>query len=1055
MTEHMMYRPSHSVALSSSAGSGKTYVLTTRLIAMLLQGTKIAEIVAITFTNLAAKEIRTRLFERVSRIARGEPSETALFASVLGKSEDAVLNSAKKLKTDLIRRFSLIQISTIHSFFASIIDCFPAESGVMNHTVIVDEHTRAQILSEAIERYYRSIEASTEEMKRTVQFMDHFKRSGLRTGKTLQQIFEEVDNKRYVLADLLEKRGSLSVVRNNFAGKRDLFYSEEFSSMVRFLSKTVSDYLRSKGGHKYLEGFRDGLEDFMRSRNIRDLASLTPFEREPHENVGYIETLVTALPSAVSEKFSEALLSVRSALQSYFQSQMQYYVMKWSDLYHRINAIFTEIKTDAGCIDFQDIEEHTLGFFRRLEDFEYLYFRTGSRIRHLLIDEFQDTSELQWDALRHLVRAGLRGNESFFYVGDSKQAIYRWRGGEPELFERVRENLGLERHRLPHSYRQNRVLLDYVNSVFKKIQQNLVPRFHYEEQMLPPGKSGKEHGYVAIIQCKDRETVGEEVVGQIKALQAHGILLEDIAVLCRKNSEIVDLENLFMNTGIPCRTAGKSKLMSDYCAMDVRNIIRFVLNPDEPVYLAGFLRSPVVRLSYEPMLARKDDLRFSLLRDLRPELYEKVKRLTHMAGYFSPSGFIGRVYETLDLMNVYSQKWEVLLNFHELSYAFESTAAAVSIKDFDRYLTERKDSLFLQIGEQHGVSLFTIHASKGLEFHTVIAPFLSQQFRFRLDGSILYSRDPEGMISRYGIANSVYRKYLADVASMDELIESTDENYRVDELNTLYVGVTRARENLILLPAVSSKKGRKNGELRTIGDVLVSVSKKNGDEMGLYRRELGKPVPSVALKVRARSREITPMKVRKTAPSPLKPVSVAPDGRPDGEYAQDPRSQRVGLLKGLVFHRAVEGISELPVSADQIERLLHMAVSAEGADFTPEEREDARALARSALENVVSDHRLRIYFGKGSHSESHVLSLKYRNFVGRIDKIVLGKGVDVLDFKTNRVQGDESIHRFTETYRGQLEGYCETLRDIYPEREVRGWIYFTDAEFDNRLVRLC
>ncbi len=1054
MTERMMYLPAHSVALSSSAGSGKTFTLTTRLIAMLLQGTNLSEIVAITFTNLAAKEIRTRLFERVSRIAGGERNESALFASILGEPEGSVVKGAKKLKTELIRKFSLIQISTIHSFFASVINCFPAETAVVNHAVIIDERTRVQFLRESIERYYRGIETRPEEMERMAQFMILFKQSGLRTLKALEEIFSKVDDKRYVLADLIRKAKRPSEVKMEFLQQRDVFFSEGLRRKIGFLIRAVSDYLESYGAHTHLGRFRSGLEDFMKSRNILDLASLTPFKRGPQNTVGYIEKLFAALPKDISVRFGNALLSVRSALQSYFASQMRYYVMAWVDLYRRIDAIFTGMKKDAGCIDFHDIEEHARVFLGQMKDFEYLYFRAGSRMRHMLIDEFQDTSELQWDALQHLVRAGLKRNGSFFYVGDNKQAIYRWRGGEPDLFERVCDILGLERHRLPFSFRQNRVLLEYVNAVFKNVQKELLPRFHYEEQNPPPGKTQRENGYVAVLQCENREAAVEELVHQINDLQARGVRLEDIAVLCRKNSEIVELENSFMNLSIPCRTAGRSKLMADYCIMDVRTIIHCVLNPDEPVYLAGFLRSPVFRISYEQLQERKDDLSFSLLRDFQPELYEKLKRLTHLAGYLPPSGLIRKIYEEFDLLNVYAHKREVLLNFHELAYTFESTAAAVSVNDFDRFLTERQDSIFLQIGEQHGVSLFTIHASKGLEFHTVVVPFLSQPFRFRLDGSILYGRDRGGEITRYGLARSVYREYLSDAAAVDELIESTDENYRVDELNALYVALTRARENLILIP-VSSSKGKKEDVIKTIGDVLISASKEGGDGRPLRRKFFGATVPSDTRGGDGVSRKMVPLKIRKKMIQAPKPVSAGANGRLDGEHPRDLRARRVGLLKGLVFHRAVENISMLPVSPEEAERLLYMAVSAEGADFSTKEREDARVQARSSLENVVSDPRLSIYFSEASYSESNALSMKYGNFVGRIDRIVFGSTVDILDFKTNRVAEKGSIQRFSEAYREQVEGYCAALKDIYPEREVRGWLYFTDADYDERLVRVC
>jgi hypothetical protein len=254
---------------------------------------------------------------------------------------------------------------------------------------------------------------------------------------------------------------------------------------------------------------------------------------------------------------------------------------------------------------------------------------------------------------------------------------------------------------------------------------------------------------------------------------------------------------------------------------------------------------------------------------------------------------------------------------------------------------------------------------------------------------------------------------------------------------------------------VNSSKRQKKGILRTIGDVLISASEGDGDRRDLLRTFYGAPVPSDTQRGRTGAKKMVPLRIREKVPPAPQPVSAGPDGILDGEHPQDLRSQRVSLLKGLLFHRAVENIFRLPVSPAEIERLLHMAVSAEGADFSAGERKDALSQARPSLANVVSDPRLSIYFSETSYSEFHALSRKYRNFVGRIDRIVFGSTVDILDFKTNRVAKNGSIQRFSEVYRDQVEGYCAALRDISPEREVRGWLYFTDAAYDERVVRVC
>ena len=121
MSVQALYDPTSSVAVSSSAGSGKTYTLTTRLLTMLLSGVELSQVLAITFTNAAANDIREELLGRVNELEAGKPSETTLFGSILTMDEKKLRRHAGELRLKLIRQFSLLQISTIHSFFTRII----------------------------------------------------------------------------------------------------------------------------------------------------------------------------------------------------------------------------------------------------------------------------------------------------------------------------------------------------------------------------------------------------------------------------------------------------------------------------------------------------------------------------------------------------------------------------------------------------------------------------------------------------------------------------------------------------------------------------------------------------------------------------------------------------------------------------------------------------------------------------------------------------------------------------------------------------------------------
>ena len=132
MNSHLLYDPHTSVAVSSSAGSGKTFTLTTRLLTMLLSGVDISQILAITFTNAAANDIREELFDRINSLRSGNTSEMDLFTSILALDEKQLVQRAEHLRLELVKQFSLLQISTIHSFFARIIGCFPRQTGIVD-----------------------------------------------------------------------------------------------------------------------------------------------------------------------------------------------------------------------------------------------------------------------------------------------------------------------------------------------------------------------------------------------------------------------------------------------------------------------------------------------------------------------------------------------------------------------------------------------------------------------------------------------------------------------------------------------------------------------------------------------------------------------------------------------------------------------------------------------------------------------------------------------------------------------------------------------------------
>jgi len=474
------------------------------------------------------------------------------------------------------------------------------------------------------------------------------------------------------------------------------------------------------------------------------------------------------------------------------------------------------------------------------------------------------------------------------------------------------------------------------------------------------------------------------------------------------------------------------------------SILHFITDPCEEVYLASLLRMPLFRRSYERLYELKDErgiISLPQIKKIEPELYTRITELISASFYASPSVFIRRLYEILNVFEAYPGKQEVLIEFYECAYNFENTAERITLNDFLRYLEENRAILSLRAGTEHGVTVQTIHSSKGLEYHTVIIPFLSQSFDFRLDGSLMFSRNNEGRIDQYAIAARNYVDYFPDQEGISRVQSETALNYRIDELNALYVALTRACENLLILPL-----GMKNR--KTVGAILIEAvfSRYSTGKLPL---SIGEPVKSTH---EIKSREKLFSAVHRPEEAELK-TAVLSDRKVDaGTFASEPGLKRVGLLKGLIFHRAIEKIKRLPVDEQTIEKMLRAAAAQEGSEYTGFERNTALDPARDTVLKVIADERLAKYFSRGAYSELIIFSERFQNLVGRIDRMVIGSEIEVIDFKTNAVEHDAQLHQLVELYTDQVTLYCSTVSKVFPGKPVRGYLYFTEADYEKRFV---
>ncbi len=1052
MNETRLYSHDSSIALSASAGSGKTYALTTRLLAMLLDGLRPSEIVAITFTRLAANEIRKKLFERVVSLEKGTSAEVDLFSRVLRKESGEIIAAAKELKQVLVRQFSLLQISTIHSFLTRVIRSFPGKTGIVDFTVIEDAEKKA-LVGDSVERFYRLLESQSRLLERVYGFFSSYRERSIATATAVQKIHEKVSDAYYLMKEIRKLvPGSTDSVEKVFKEKRSYLLSPRFEKKILDIVNRIHRMLDLKS-RKNLEKFMRDLHSFVTYKNIPTLLKLSPFIQYAQSGfINYIQYGIKGLPEAEADEFQAAFLDIWHDLQSYAQLEMQYFLHIWFDIYTRIEEYYRELKRSGQRIDYADIERLAGEIIAGLNGIEGLVYRLDSGMRYILIDEFQDTSEHQWNVLRHIVDGALERGGTLFYVGDVKQSIYRWRGGEPALFQKARKDLTLPIENLPYTYRQNRVLLDFTNRVFRTITDQILPAYGYKKQLYPPGRPKAERGFVRVERYEDREELLSGIIGHITGLEKSGVSPNDIAVLCRRNAEIGEIEIVLKGHGIPFSSVGKTRIMDDYCSMDLLAILRFVVDRQEELHLAGVLRTPVFRKDYEDLAGLEDEMgriALAFLKRKDPDTYEQLNELLEASRYTGPSDFLLKLYERWDMYSLYPEKRDVLNDFYECACRFEESSERVTIPDFVTYLEENSDSLTLRVGETHGVTVQTIHASKGLEYHTVIVPYLSKSFSLSLNGSFLYARDETGEVQHYVLGNKVYVGYFEDRETLELMKTEAELDYRIDELNALYVALTRARENLVILP-VAGKRGK------SIGDVLGEVVA-HCYSVDLFPFSLGEAVPSGSVTRREKRFYAlgTPMYSEIRAPSDEPRVYEQKEyTATEGYSGYGSTGGRMGRLRGLIYHRIMESIERLPVDENAVEKLIHRALSLEGRNFTSPERDAAVAGIKERVLEALDDGRLSEYFGENGHAEVSVFSRMYRNLLARIDRIVIGDAVHIIDFKTNTFEGEASLKGLVELYRKQIVSYCEALSNIYPGKPIKGALYFTEAPFEKRFVEV-
>jgi ATP-dependent exoDNAse (exonuclease V) beta subunit len=1005
----------------ASAGSGKTFTLAREYLKLLLRpGAHQAyrHILAITFTNKAVGELKERILKSLMEFSKegGRSEILPMFLSVkdaLGIDAAELRERSKKVLQDLLHNYAFFDVSTSDRFNHRVLRTFAQDLELQsNFEVVLDTDS---LLMQAVDILVSRAGTHPKLTETLIEFALE-KAEQDRSWDVSRDLFEMgkllFDENHYAYLEALsdkEMDDFLSLRNVLVEGRKKkeealVLLSREVLSLIDTNQLEFEDF---KGRYfpKFIEKIAGGdfNQDFD-SKWKREFGKepLYPKKTEPAKQ---------QLLDELQPNFTNLFEKIRQAVH-----QLNFLANAYQNFapFTLLGLLQKELKTLRDEGGFLPISSFNAIIAEELKDqpAPYIYERLGERYRHYFIDEFQDTSRLQWTNLIPLISNALQGSDedgqqgSLVLVGDAKQAIYRWRGGKAEQFLGLIDGRGnpfaLEAYKemLPKNFRSHRPLVEFNNDFFTHIssymnQGDYASLFREGSKQL---HNNDQTGLVSLDFIEKEAELPEEkyltrILEIIEILRGKGFAYRDICILTRRRKEGVLISNTLIQEGIPVISSETLLLKQHPGVQFLIHLLNYLLAPEDDNHAFGML--------------------FYLSRDIEDRHSWISENLRGVSGLLNDSyGFNpdhSRLKPVYDLLEEAIRQFD--LGSEEDAYLMFLLDLVMevgqkeepSVQAFLDYWRANEDRLSILAPEGFdSITLMTIHKSKGLEFPVVIYPFADTLIYYEKNPKIWLPVDPDRYAGFKNILVGQKKALLEYEPPAPEYYTQEQEKMELDAFNLLYVAHTRAVKALYVI-----SRGRSSSEPR-------EGPKSYGDLYTLYLREKGiweegrtsytfgaleedhqpGPLPSKeAVSLRYTSRDRTSLKI----------VTQA-------SRLWDPDQTRA-MQFGTVLHYALSLVSTSEDITPAVEQLIR-----EGLISVEKQKEIFEILSR------VVEHPLLIpYFSPGSQVRNELEILAKNGLILRPDRLVFRSGgVTVMDYKTGQRRN---------THREQVQAYCQALRE--------------------------
>lgn len=1073
----------------SSAGSGKTFTLVKEYLKLSLPQAKFEDILAITFTNKAANEMKSRILEELSKMKNYEKLEykdkgmLLALCDEFGRSVDEMKQKAINLETRILHNYSDFSVYTIDSFTQKIIQTFAYDLNIpLNYKVILEkEEIKQKAVNDLLDMV--GTPGKDELTKIITKYIEEQMEVGdnWNIESKLQDVSDEIFKE--TAADNLNKIKDITL--DQFAKiyeehKNEIRnFEQDLITVAKVTLKKIDSegfgasdfYQGSRGVYGYLEKTSKGaitkcnsyVLDFLNDENKRLSAKSDKRDRAE----GILQDILKTI-EYICEKLDN----------DYKTYCTQKVLIKKIYGMALLNAISDNIK------EYQDADEvlHISEFNKRISEVvlnqpvPFLYERLGERYKHFLIDEFQDTSVMQWQNLLPLITNSLSTGDMSLVVGDGKQAIYRFRQGEVEQFVKLPDVYNPQNNpiideraeelkpygcvkNLDNNYRTGKVIVEFNNKFFKSIVERkladndkiadiylgedyrnrigggntidcqLKDCSTCQNKPLLCQKSKKEGGYVSIklVESDTADEIKNNIYESIYDIISDLVLnkgydYKDIAILARKNGELNEILKYLSvkrinGKDIPMISSESYLLKNNDEIMFLYSMLSMLVNPTDKasqLFVMEYLsNNGYLKDSYISYFANIKSREYDIY-GLLNELFKEKGNSINESDLLSKT-----IYDCCEsivrLFSLNKRSPLYIASFLNVVASYSSENKQ-DLSEFLEYFLSKINTLSVKTSsEANAVELYTIHKSKGLEFKVVIYPIVPER-----------AKNAENIW--VNIDEKSQKKYRLPIALMPygKLQETTMSDYyneefyakQMDDLNVLYVAMTRPKEKLfVCLGKKKTKSDEKNGKTRDFVSYFMNyLGDRLGNEECYSEGEYSNKVKSEDKKETKTSVEIVDLISNDWSDK----ISISPE-------------KTLAVQEGNLLHEILSQIYTAADIENVLERYKNKMNLPDG---------DLENL-RKRVERVVYNPENATYFDS-KYVVKTECEILYKDAEGNIkicrpDRIVLTPNETwIVDFKT----GEKNENNYKK-YMEQIKKYEEVLSSMkYPN--VSGKLLYVD-----------